>query len=88
MDGVKLQKGEKVELKIPEAILKNGVWRISEWYVETGDIVSPGKVLCQIESKKETSHFESFLHGKINYRNTSKNKLDKNSVIAEIVGIA
>ncbi len=53
MDGVKLQEGEKIELKIPEAILKNGVWRISEWYVETGDIVSPGKVLCKIESKKK-----------------------------------
>ncbi|WP_282121796.1 hypothetical protein [Algibacter mikhailovii] len=86
VEGVKLEKGEKIELKIPEAILGNGIWRISEWYVENGDNISPGKVLCKIESENEESNFESFLEGKINYRNTSKNRLDKDSIIAEIVG--
>ena len=87
VEGVKLEKGEKIELKIPEVILGNKIWRISEWYVQTGDNVSSGKVLCKIESENEESNFESFLEGKINYRNTSKNRLDKDSVIAEIVGV-
>ena len=87
VEGVKLEKGEKIELKIPEVILGDGIWRISEWYVQTGDNVSPGKVLCKIESENEESNFESFLEGKINYRNISQNKLDKDSIIAEIVGI-
>ncbi len=87
VEGVKIAKGEKIELKIPEALLGNGIWRISEWYVQTGDIVNPGKVLCKIESENEMSNFESFMEGKINYRNTSKNRLDKDSIIAEIIGI-
>ncbi len=87
IDGIKLENGEKIELKIPEVLLANGIWRISKWYVQTGDNVSPGKVLCKIESENEESNLESFLEGKINYRNISKNRLDKDSIIAEIVGI-
>jgi hypothetical protein len=87
VQSVKLKKGEKIQIKIPEAMLGAEVWQISKWYVNLGDYVMPGNVLCEIKSKNKTSNFESFMEGQINYINTSNNKLEKNMIMVEIVGV-
>ncbi len=84
--GVLLEKGEKVEIKIPSALFDGQIWHITKWHREVGDIIKPGDLICTIASKNKTSDFESFLQGKINYRNTSKSSITKDTVIIEIIG--
>ncbi|MET2985329.1 lipoyl domain-containing protein [Aureibaculum conchae] len=81
-----LEKGEKVEIKVPEELLNGQVWQITSWHCEVGDIIKPGDLICTIESKDISSDFEAFFQGKVNYRNTSKSSLTKDAVIVEIIG--
>ena len=81
-----LEKGEKVEIKIPEQLLKGQSWSITKWHCNIGDLIKPGDLICTIESINISSDFESFMQGRVNYRNTSNNSLTKDTVIVEIIG--
>jgi len=85
-EGVLLKKGEKIEIKMPEEFLGEQIWYITNWHCELDDLIQPGDLICTIESNSKSSDFESFLSGRIHYRNTSKNCLTKNTIIVEIIG--
>ncbi len=84
--GFKLSDGEKVEFKVPQEVLKDQKWKVTEWHIKVGDSVKPGDILCKIESKKEESELESFVGGKVNYRNVSNTIINKDTVLVEIIG--
>ena len=81
-----LEKGEKQEIIFPLEKQDNKEWRLKKWYIDKGEKVKTGQIICSIENENNQIEFESFITGKMNYFKVEGQKIEKGQIIAEIIG--
>ncbi|WP_109853428.1 biotin/lipoyl-containing protein [Aquimarina sp. AU58] len=81
-----LKKGEILPVLLPEfGNLSN--LKITKWYFQTGDLVSEGNVICEIENGKITMEFESIADGRISSICLTDKILKTGEMLCELEGI-
>lgn len=81
-----LKYGEKENIIFPLDSDKHGDWRIKKWHFQKGKSIETGEIICSIENDKHSIEFESFMKGKLNYFKQEGQKIEKGTIIAEIIG--
>ncbi|MAN27996.1 MULTISPECIES: biotin/lipoyl-containing protein [Mesonia] len=61
---LKLEKGKVESIFSPDLGDQKGLV-LTKWFVQPGDIVNYGDIICEIENKNIVMEFESFYNGKI-----------------------
>ncbi len=86
LEGKFLEDGQLERITFPNELNQGGEWRVKEWFFEKGEVVNPGDILGAVENKEQRFEFETFVGGKLNYFKQVGQRVEANSVLAEIAG--
>lgn len=82
----KLEFGETEKITFPSGIKKENDLRISKWFYENDEIVPPGKKIVRIENEEISLELETFVGGKLKQIKKIGQKVESQSILAEISG--
>ncbi|MBU3012541.1 acetyl-CoA carboxylase biotin carboxyl carrier protein subunit [Polaribacter vadi] len=91
-DSRRLVKNEVFEIKYNTELttdvlvpnIQNKSFKISKWFVNVGDLIKEGQIICELENNSMSIEFESLTTGKLVYITKPKNKLQPNDLICKI----
>lgn len=81
-----LERGKFVTVKFPNfSDYKNHI--LTQWYIKSGDLVSHGDIVCEIEGDEVTMEFETFYNGRITLICSENQKIESGTKLFTIEGV-